>query len=292
MTDIVTVTQSIPERQILYTNNNYDGRQSFSMNSNGSFGNDLLGTTVESDSKLDREKIKRSNLKRYPHLDETDPLASLTAGEIIKKYISLDKGELTIEEKQNVVDMIYNYRQAFSLYGEISSCPNFEVGITLTDEEPFFIRPYRLSEEDKHTVSRELDKLVKLGILAVGHQSYTSPVFLIPKKGTSDKRVVTDFRYLNDRIKRINHPFPLLNETLRTIGNSDAQILSVLDLKSAFFCLPSVRKHNSTLELLLTMVANTIITNGCHKGKTYLQGFFRQKMMRCWQTFLSLDNFV
>ena len=92
-------------------------------------------------------------------------------------------------------------------------------------------------------MSSELDKLVKLGILAVGHQSYTSPVFLIPKKGTNDKRVVTDFRYLNDRIKRINHPFPLLNETLRTIGNSDAQILSVLDLKSAFFCLPLSEKE-------------------------------------------------
>ncbi len=63
-------------------------------------------------------------------------------------------------------------------------------------------------------------------------------MFLIPKKGTNDKRVVTDFRYLNDRIKRINHPFPLLNETLRSIGNSEAKILSVLDLKSAFFCLP------------------------------------------------------
>ena len=84
--------------------------------------------------------------------------------------------------------------------------------------------------------------MVDLGILAVGHQSYTSPVFFIPKKGTNEKRVVTDFRFLNSRIQRINHPFPLLSETLRNIGNSDATILSVLDLKSAFFCIP-LSKH-------------------------------------------------
>lgn len=61
---------------------------------------------------------------------------------------------------------------------------------------------------------------------AVGHQSYTSPVFLIPKKGTNEKRIGTDFRLLNSRIQRINHPFLLLNETLRTMpGNSDGAIL-------------------------------------------------------------------
>ena len=49
---------------------------------------------------------------------------------------------------------------------------------------------------------------------------------------------MTDFRYLNSRIKRINHPFPLLAETLKKIGNADARVLSVIDLTSAFHCIP------------------------------------------------------
>ena len=133
---------------------------------------------------------------KFPHLDRTDPVASMTVKEIIQQQIDLDESNLNVLEKQNIVDMLCDNYQAFSLYGETSGCPNFEADITLTNDEPFFIRPYRLSEDDKQIVSRELDKLVKLGILAVGHQSYTSPVFLIPKKGTRDKRVVTDFRYL------------------------------------------------------------------------------------------------
>ena len=80
-----------------------------------------------------------------------------------------------------------------------------------------------------------MDKLVTLGILGVGHSSYTSPVLLVPKKGTNEKRVVTDFRYLNSRIKRINHPFPLLSETMKRVGNLNAKVFSVMDINSAFF---------------------------------------------------------
>lgn len=187
---------------------------------------------------LDREYIRSQNLQRHPHLNSDDPLASLTESEIIRKYVSLEQSVLSPQEREKFYQMLENNNSVFSLYGELSSCPNFEADITLTNTDPFFIRPYKLSPEDKIIVSKELDKLVSLGILAVGHQSYTSPVFLIPKKGTNEKRVVTDFRFLNSRIQRINHPFPLLNETLRTIGNSDATVLSVLDLKSAFFCIP------------------------------------------------------
>lgn len=95
-----------------------------------------------------------------------------------------------------------------------------------------------MSPEDKTIESRELDNLMDLGIFAVGHQSYTSPVFLIPKGARMKKVWLTDFRFLNSRIHRIYYPFTLLNQTLRTIGNSDATILRVLDLKSIFSCIP------------------------------------------------------
>ena len=54
------------------------------------------------------------------------------------------------------VDMIFEYREAFSLYGELSSCPNFEADINLTNDEPFDIRPCRLSGDDREIVTREL----------------------------------------------------------------------------------------------------------------------------------------
>lgn len=240
--DIVTVTQELPSEsmdQVMSHGYHDNSRCAQLHNQIPVSGETQMGSQLNhSQSEIDRDALRRYNLERYPHLDSNDPTVEMTSEELVRRDIDLDNSILNDSEKRKVLDMIVDYRDAFSLYGELSSCPDFEADITLTNDEPFFIRPYRLSEDDKHIVSRELDKLVRLGILAVGHQSYTSPVFLIPKKGTQDKRVVTDFRYLNDRIKRINHPFPLLDETLCTIGNSGAQVLSVLDLKSAFFCLP------------------------------------------------------
>ena len=161
----------------------------------------------------------------------------MTEEQIIRDYIDLKGSVLSPAEREEIIDILRHNRSAFSLYGELSSCPDFEVNIELTNDEPFFIRPYFATEPDKRRIEHELTKLVKLGILEVGHQPYTSPV-LLSKKNTTDKRVVTDFRYLNSRISRINHPFPLLSETLKRIGHANTKVMSVIDLKSAFHCIP------------------------------------------------------
>ena len=45
--------------------------------------------------------------------------------------------------------MLYKYKEAFGLRDEISTCPNREVEIDVTDRSPFFIRPYHVKEENK-----------------------------------------------------------------------------------------------------------------------------------------------
>ena len=64
-----------------------------------------------------------------------------------------------------------------------------------------------MSQSEKVIIYRELDKLVKMGVLEQGMTDLSSPVMLVNKKGTREKRVVTDFRYLNQRIRKYNHPF-------------------------------------------------------------------------------------
>ena len=100
--------------------------------------------------------------------------------------------------------MLYKYKEAFSLRDEISTCPNIEVGIEVTDKLPFFIRPYHIREEDKKVIDKEIKHLCYLGILKEGFSPYSSPIMLISNKLTQDKRVVTDFRHLNIRIAKNN----------------------------------------------------------------------------------------
>ena len=76
-----------------------------------------------------------------------------------------------------------------------------------------------------------------MGILKEGFSGYSSPVVLIGRKLTKDKRAVTDFRHLNVRIAKNNLAYPLVRDTLSVLGNSKCEVLSVLDLKDAFHSL-------------------------------------------------------
>ena len=122
--------------------------------------------------------------------------------EIFNKYINLDKLCLTESEKKEVKDMIYKYKDAFSIIDEIGTCQNIEIDIDGTDKTPFFSRPYHIKEEDKRILDKEMKRLCYLGILKEGFSAYSGPVMLISRKVMQDKRVVTDFRHLNTRIAK------------------------------------------------------------------------------------------
>ena len=78
--------------------------------------------------------------------------------------------------------MLYKYKKAFSLRGEIGTCPNIDVGIDMTDKSPFSIRPYHIREEDKKVIDKEMKHLGYLGILKEGFSPYSSLVMLISRR--------------------------------------------------------------------------------------------------------------
>ena len=53
------------------------------------------------------------------------------------------------------MDMLYKYKDHFSLRDKIGTCPNIEVEIHVRDKSPFFIRPYHVREEDKKVIDKE-----------------------------------------------------------------------------------------------------------------------------------------
>ena len=77
----------------------------------------------------------------YPWLDPNDERQYMTDQEILDKYIGLEKSSLTEKQKKEVMEMLYRYKEAFSLRDEIGTGPNIEVEIDVTDKSPFLIRP-------------------------------------------------------------------------------------------------------------------------------------------------------
>ena len=186
---------------------------------------------------LKKDREQTTLVDKYPWLSPDDERRNTTDREILEKYIDLGVSCLHKEERLKVMDMLYKYKEAFSLRDEIGTCPNIEVEIEVTDKSPFFIRPYHVREEDKVVIDKEIKRLCYMGILKERFSAYSSPVMLISRKLTKDKRLVTDFRHLNVRIAKYNLAYPLVRDTFLVLENSKCEVLSVLDLKDAFHSL-------------------------------------------------------
>ena len=105
------------------------------------------------------------------------------------------------------------------------------------DKSLFCFRLCHVKEEDKSILDKEKKRLCYLGILKEGFSACSSPVMLISRKVTKDKRVITDFRHLNVRIAMNNLVFPLFKDTLSVLGSSRGEVLTVLNLKDPFHTL-------------------------------------------------------
>ena len=167
----------------------------------------------------------RKEQKIETGLNDSDKRKYMSDREILRKYINLDNTCLTKDEKKEVMTVLYKYKEAFSLRDKIGTCPNIEVGIEVTDNSPFIIRPYHIREEDKKVIDKEMKCLCYSGILKEGFSQYLGPVILISCKLTQDMRVVTDFRHLNVRIAKNNLAYHLVRDTFSVLGNFKCEVL-------------------------------------------------------------------
>ena len=184
-----------------------------------------------------RKEEKVQGTERYPWLDDSDERKYMSDREILEMYIDLENSCLTKWEKKQVRNLIYEYKDAFSLRDEIGTCPNIEVEIDIMDKRPFFIRPFHTREEHRTLLDKEMKRLCYLGILKEVFSAYSSPGMLVSRKMTKDKTVVKDFRHLNMRIAKNNLVYPLLKDMFTLLGSSKCEVLSVLDLKDMFHSL-------------------------------------------------------
>ena len=173
----------------------------------------------------------------YPWLDPQDPRRFQTDRELLEQLIDLSESSLTDSEKEQFYDLLEEYKKAFSLRDEIGLAQGMEINLELTDTTPFFIRPFTVKEDMKPKIDKEMNKLVILGILKKELSGFSSPAMAIPRKNSNVPRVVADFRYLNTRLPQLNMTFPLVKECIQSIGASQCDVMSVIDLRDAYHTL-------------------------------------------------------
>ena len=66
-----------------------------------------------------RQEEKGGSEQKYPWLDDTDKRKYMTDKEILDKYINLKGSCLDKAERKQVMEMLYEYKDVFSLRDEI-----------------------------------------------------------------------------------------------------------------------------------------------------------------------------
>ena len=85
-----------------------------------------------------------------------------------------------------------------------------------------------LSVEEQKEVSEFIDEQLAKGYIRPSKSEQTSPVFFVPKKD-GRKRMVQDYRYLNEHTVRNNYPLPLISQLVDKLKGS--QYFTKIDLR-------------------------------------------------------------
>ena len=121
---------------------------------------------------------------------------------------------LTKSQQNDLLEVLQKHSSIFN--GTLGLYPHKKLHIDIEpDAKPNYSRPYSIPRIHLSTFKKELEHLVKIGVLKPQNESeWACPTFIIPKK---DGRVrwVSDLRQLNKVIRRKQYPLPIITDVLR-----------------------------------------------------------------------------
>ncbi len=160
-----------------------------------------------------------------------NPKENTRWGEICQKIridLKLEKGM-----ERQLWAVLEQYQDVFAWdKGELGSCTVEEHVIDTQGFPPCKVAPGRLSYWEEAEVNRQINVLVKLGLMRPSNSTYAYRVTLHVKRDGS-RRFCGDYRPLNLQTQRDSFPMPLVEDVISQLGRS--AWFSALDLQSGFW---------------------------------------------------------
>ena len=135
-------------------------------------------------------------------------------------------------QKDELLQLLKKYEGLFD--GTLGNWKTTPVHFELKeDAKPFHGRAFPVPRIHRETLKKEIDRLVKLGILKwEGESEWAFPSFIIPKSNGT-VRFISDFRELNKLIRRKPWPLPKIVETIQQLEGF--AFASQLDLNMGYY---------------------------------------------------------
>jgi len=161
-------------------------------------------------------------------MTEERPLKKLEA--------SYSRRSLTEEQEKKLNKLIEENQDIFSKDEyDIGRTTLVKHEIDTGDAKPIKQNAYRANPNNKILIKKEIDEMLKRGIIEPSLSSWSSPVVMVPKKN-GKMRFCIDYRKLNSVTKKDNHPLPRIDELLDKFQGS--KWFTSIDLKAGFWNVP------------------------------------------------------
>ena len=135
--------------------------------------------------------------------------------------------------KQNkLLQLLRKYEQMFD--GTLGNYTGSKYKIELKENiAPYHAKPFPIPKIHEPTLKKEVERLVKIGVLKkINNSEWAAPTFIIPKKNGT-VRFISDFRELNKRIRRKPFPIPKIQDLLLKLEGF--RYASSLDLNMGYY---------------------------------------------------------
>ena len=116
--------------------------------------------------------------------------------------------------KQNkLLKLLRKYEKMFD--GTLGNYTGSTYKIELKEKvAPYHAKPFPIPKVHETTLKKEVERLVKIGVLKkINNSQWAAPAFIIPKKNGT-VRFISDFRELNKRIRIKPFPIPKIQDLL------------------------------------------------------------------------------
>jgi hypothetical protein len=121
---------------------------------------------------------------------------------------------LNYNDKEKLLQLLTNYETIFD--GTLGDWKCRPVSLELKPgATPYAAKPFPVPKIHEAQLKKEIERLVRLGVLVKDSDSpWSAPTFIIPKKDGTVRFVVSDFRQLNQRLLRKPYPIPNIGDLL------------------------------------------------------------------------------
>ena len=98
-------------------------------------------------------------------------------------------------------------------------------------------KPYKLNPADKQEVDKQVDEMLKAGVIVPSSSPFINPLVVVAK-ANGERRVCIDFRRTNSITKLSEGVLPTMNDVIEQMADQRPIYFTSLDLKAGYWQVP------------------------------------------------------